>query len=218
MDETDLEGRETQKAITINISNLSEFGENYSIEVEDSNGNNIKKEEKVIGNLIGQASFIINRTGSYTIKVIGIKDGISKIATKTQEIKLTMQTIEEAEMFSKANGIIDIVWLDMQNNVIDNPISPKEYLSGLTAIKHNGEDWVLADEENNQNDWYDYREQVGINDTKTSVWANARSEDSNAYFVWIPRYAYKITYFDTPENAEAYRKDDNEIGIVDIVQ
>jgi len=47
------------------------------------------------------------------------------------------------------------------------------------------------------------------------MWANAVTADGNCYFTWIPRYAYKITYFDTRENADAYRADSScTTGIV----
>ena len=128
-----------------------------------------------------------------------------------------MAQIEETVAFSRANEVIDIVWLDMNNNVITNPISPANYLGGLTAIKYN--ETTKAEEivNNPKSDtsWYNYVAQTGTEDGKTSKWANARSSDSNAYFVWIPRYAYKITYFNTPENANAYRVDNNsKTGIV----
>ena len=45
--------------------------------------------------------------------------------------------------------------------------------------------------------WYDYVAQTGTTDGKTSKWANAVTTDADGavtgYYVWIPRYAYKIT-------------------------
>lgn len=128
------------------------------------------------------------------------------------------EEIEETVAFSRANGVIDIVWLNMNNTVRterQGPISPKDYLGGLTAIKYDGTSWIKADATNAGNSWYNYIAQTGNTDGKTSNWANARSSDSNAYFVWIPRYAYKITYFDTATNANAYRADKNsKTGII----
>ena len=126
-----------------------------------------------------------------------------------------MPAISETEMFSKAIGVIDIIWIDEENNVISNPISPKDSLGGLTAVKYNGTNWVQADTNNTNNDWYNYVAQTGTIDGKTSNWANARSSDEKAYFVWIPRYAYKITYFDSETNANIYRNNNSStIGIV----
>lgn len=204
---TELTGDETEKLITINITNIVEFGENYTIEVKDGNEDILTKEANVIGN--GQASYIINKSGTYIITVTGTKDGVTKTTTKTENITVAKAQIAESEVSStlKTNGVIEIVWLDTENNVINEPISPANYLGGLTAIKYNettkAEETVTAP--TTDTSWYNYVAQTGANDGKTSNWANARSTDSNAYFVWIPRYAYKITYFDTELHANAYR-------------
>ena len=204
-DGTAITGDETEKLVTINITNITEFGENYTIEVKDSSENILTKETNVVGD--GQASYIINKSGIYTIIVTATKDGITKTTTKTENITVAKAQIAETEVNSnlRANGVIDIVWLDMNNKVIDKPISPANYLGGLTAIKYDGTNWVEVDKANADNSWYHYEAQTGTSDGKTSNWANARSSDSNAYFVWIPRYAYKITYFDTEPHANAYR-------------
>ncbi len=60
--------------------------------------------------------------------------------------------------------------------------SPK-LMQGMTGIywdESGNEVTVTAD---NQDNWYNYSEQK---------WANAKTEDGS-YWVWIPRYAYKIT-------------------------
>jgi hypothetical protein len=60
--------------------------------------------------------------------------------------------------------------------------------SSLTEIKN-------GDAGYNENIWYDYIAQSS--DTTaggTSKWANTKLSDGS-YFVWIPRYAYKITYY-----------------------
>ena len=150
-----------------------------------------------------------NGDGTITVEVDGYEttikeEDLSIVETvKVGEVKTT--ETEETVEFSRAIGVIDIVWLDMNNNVIPNPISPENYLGGLTAIKYNGEKEVTVTNPKTDTSWYNYVEQTGAEDGKTSKWANARSSDSNAYFVWIPRYAYKITYFDTETNANAYR-------------
>lgn len=219
IDGTALTGDETEKAITINITNIEEPEENYTIEVKDKNGNTISKETNVINGITGQASYIINKSGSYTITVTITKDGIiSETITKTENITVAMEQIEETAAFSRANGVIDIVWLNEDNTVrkeSEGPLSPKDHLGGLTAIKYNGTTEETVNDPANDSSWYNYVAQTGKADGKTSNWANARSSDKNAYFVWIPRYAYKITYFDTPDHANAYREDQNsKIGII----
>ena len=58
------------------------------------------------------------------------------------------------------------------------------------------------------NDWYNYRGTRNGVDHRTSRWANAEDVNGNM-FVWIPRYAYRIAYFDTVENANKRRANPN---------
>ena len=72
--------------------------------------------------------------------------------------------------------------------------NPPVLLSGMTPIKFNGLSEVTTTA--NDPEWYDY-------DAKK--WANAQTIDGS-YWVWIPRYAYKIT--------SGYHS--NETGTIDI--
>ena len=53
--------------------------------------------------------------------------------------------------------------------------------TGMTAIKWNGSTW--EETKGNDVDWYDY---------SNKEWANAKTSDGSMW-VWIPRYAYRIT-------------------------
>ncbi len=68
-------------------------------------------------------------------------------------------------------------------------------LNGMTPIKW-GENNEETETTEDDSDWYDYNEKK---------WANAKSGDGS-YWVWIPRYAYKIT--------SGYH--DNNRGTIDI--
>ena len=72
--------------------------------------------------------------------------------------------------------------------------------TGLTGITI-GEDGSVTEIEEGQEDWYSYT----ADDRR---WANAKTADGSMW-VWIPRYAYKITY-DVPT-------DKSQGGTVDIV-
>ena len=108
-----------------------------------------------------------------------------------------------------------------QNGDIANMPDLKE---GMIPVKWNGSVWVKADKENKNKDWYDYS-------TSSKKWANvvtvkesgtkSREEYINAsvgepiaeddittMFVWIPRYAYKIT--------SGYHEKANGTGEIDI--
>ena len=69
--------------------------------------------------------------------------------------------------------------------ILANCMTPVMYIEGTEEV-------VEIDQENKL--WYDYIEQA--NDTEnggSSKWANAKTNDGSLW-VWIPRYAYKITY------------------------
>ena len=113
-------------------------------------------------------------------------------------------------------GRIDVIWLDENNKVISEPNKPilesekngtVEAKTKMRAVKWiEKEDGTIeeapADETNPDKEWYDYREKdieegvagSSLADNTTSHWANAKTENGS-YFVWIPRYAYRITYY-----------------------
>ena len=65
---------------------------------------------------------------------------------------------------------------------------------GMELVTYNEEtgNW----ETNNSSSAYDYIAGEGTEDNNKSKWANAKVtiDGVDSYFVWIPRYAYKITY------------------------
>ena len=185
-----LEGEtEEEKILTINIPNASSSGSDYTIEVIGPRGV-ITPEESTVD----KVSYMITLSGNYAITMTQTIDGITKIETKLEIINL--KTPETAK-FSRATGIIDIVWLDKDNNVIDKPESP--ILGNLVPVKWNGEpgNYTEVTTTESDPDWYNYLAQVGNTESGgTSKWANAKTSNGDCYFVWIPRYAYKITYYD----------------------
>ena len=79
------------------------------------------------------------------------------------------------------SGNVKTLQADGSWNVAKKVNSP-QLMEGMTGIywnKDGNETVVTVD---NQDDWYDYSQQK---------WANAKTEDGS-YWVWIPRYAYKI--------------------------
>ena len=74
---------------------------------------------------------------------------------------------------------------------------------GMIPITYDGTNWVKADEYGAYNNWYDYGNQkwanaVMVTSTKRDTYMNANAgtaipeNDILAYFVWIPRYKYKL--------------------------
>ena len=90
---------------------------------------------------------------------------------------------DETESFTRRYGRIDIIWIDKNNNEIDMPLSPN--INGLTPVKFDSNNAKFIQTTDNDSNWYNYDLQL---------WANAINSDGS-YFVWIPRYAYRITYY-----------------------
>ena len=111
----------------------------------------------------------------------------------------------------KANGVIDIKWLSgTSNKVSETPNAPqvKTISNGtMELVRYTGEGstekerWVAGTE-------YSYLPGEGSSDNTSSKWANARVTINgiDSYFVWIPRYAYRIIYFDSAESKKAYQE------------
>ena len=117
------------------------------------------------------------------------------------------------EELDTSNGVIEIKWLrGNTDNVSSEPNAPvikTDLPSGTTMeqVVYNEagtteqERWVTGTE-------YSYEPGEGSSDNTASEWANARVtiDGIDSYFVWIPRYAYRIIYFNSPENKIAYQE------------
>lgn len=92
--------------------------------------------------------------------------------------------------FSTDYGTIDVIWLDINNNVISKPNIPQLTSNGesLVPVKWNSLNNIVETTASDTN-WYNYSE---------NRWANAKAKNGS-YFVWIPRYAYRITYYSDPD-------------------
>ena len=109
--------------------------------------------------------------------------------------------MHDAEVNTQAsfNSITDEMDKVIQGSNTENPELRKdtpnapEQIDGMTPIKFTeptDSEMGTVQETNWEDDtWYDYSQ---------SKWANTQSEDGSMW-VWIPRYAYKITY-NNPEN------------------
>lgn len=107
------------------------------------------------------------------------------------------------ETFDRSFGKVDIVWVDKANNIIQYPLKPA--LKNMTPVKFNQSTLSFVKTTENDKDWYDYSKRM---------WANAIDE-SLSYFVWIPRYAYKITYYSDSNFTKAIGYSDSR-GILKI--
>ena len=182
------------------VTGLNVLQPGFSIEKGD--GTWILTGETKNGNVI--RDIIIQKNG------IGVK--VANAAEESQPALPPPAGEPTSTQFDRTYGVIDIVWLDLSNKVITEPlqISATE-LGGLVPVKWTEMSGSYAEQTGIQNDpssisdWYEYIAGTANSDNNNSRWANAKTTDENAYFVWIPRYAYKITYFNTQANANNYR-------------
>ena len=113
-------------------------------------------------------------------------------------------------------------------NATDNPeILPNapKLADGMIPVKYDGSKWVKADSSNANNDWYDYSEKkwanvVLVSNTNRSSYVNANvgteipENDVLAYYVWIPRYKYKVFNINKVIGTDSYNAQTTGIDIV----
>ncbi len=113
--------------------------------------------------------------------------------TKTCSVAVVKRPTDSSEevagvTFPTDYGKIDVIWLDTNNNVISKPNAPELTSNGesLTPIKWDASNNIVETTASDTN-WYNYDEKR---------WANAKTKNESL-FVWIPRYAYRITYYES---------------------
>ena len=117
-------------------------------------------------------------------------------------------------------GVIEIEFLNETGyNMTQNPNQPilKDGMKAVYWAKNEAGEIDTDNPVNNiveitsdnvnfkEDNWYEYIMQNENKDEKKSRWANAMTEDGS-YYVWIPRYSYRIIYFDSEENENRYRE------------
>ena len=154
--------------VTIKVTNKEEIDTINSIILKDSEGTEITKEGTITGD--GDASFKVTKGKTYTAEVKGTTEGIEKTGTITIVIKETPEdwivtTTSDSEWYS----YIDANAGNGETAVAK--VNAPKLTGGMTPIKYVG---------------------AGSDTLTGSKWANATTSDGSM-FVWIPRYAYKIT-------------------------
>ena len=62
-------------------------------------------------------------------------------------------------------------------------------VDGMKAVKWENNDWIEVNSPDTDTSWYDYKKKP---EAGSGEWANAKTSDGS-YWVWIPRFAYKIS-------------------------
>ena len=114
--------------------------------------------------------------------------------------------VSKEPAFSRKYGVIEIEFLSGTSyNTTTTPNHPiiKEGMTAITYNETTGEAINVSDDSGT--DWYSYEDTSISGKENKSKWANVKTEDGS-YFVWIPRYAYRIIYFDTETHENEYRE------------
>ena len=158
----------------------------------------IKKEQGITLIALVVTLVILIILAAVSINMVIGEQGIFK---KAQQAANAMY---EAEVNTQAsfNSITDEIGQALQGSNNQNPElrqdtpNPPEQIDGMTPIKFTEptESQMGSVQETTWDDgtWYDYSQ---------SKWANTKSEDGSMW-VWIPRYAYKITYTNPEDKSQ----------------
>ena len=103
------------------------------------------------------------------------------------------------------NGKKNYYCLSKSEDLVEDPTGANRPVlaEGMIPITYDGTNWVKADEYGAYNNWYDYGNQkwanaVMVTSSKRDTYMNANAgtvvpeADILAYYVWIPRYKYKL--------------------------
>ena len=149
---------------------------------------------------------IIYQTGEY---LIDTKVSTSEVSNETCDVSSTQECTEEC-ITKRKNGIINTYCSCLTNSETDNNLDKSganspDLIDGLIPVMYDGSKWVKADESNSNStyQWYDYDNKkwanaVLVTSTNRSTYQSATpgttitESDILAYYVWIPRYKYKV--------------------------
>lgn len=128
--------------------------------------------------LVSMLFFVLFLSGMYMLSTSKEQAGISE----TARIK---------EIYEKDVNQVDDVYATLANTQKVNPPVYQGVGFIPVTIESNG---TLKEADTTDSSWYSY-------DGKQNHWANAKTADGSM-FVWIPRFAYKITYTNTSDKSK----------------
>ncbi len=159
-------------------------------------------------------NFIVTYTDSKRGYQIDANGRVTEIEIKEPEDK---PEVSQDPAFSREWGVIEIEFLSGTGyNTTTTPNEPNMTADMKAVYWENGEEKVEGESADfDKSKWYNYIAQTGATTSGgTSKWANAKTSDGS-YWVWIPRYAYRIVYFDIEAHRDVYRADNTQTtGII----
>ena len=209
--------RDASSGYIINIENIkcSKYVKKYTIKYKKSTEDTYKTLDS---NIVDEDySFKVNSEGRYYIQIIDAAGNIKETNIAIGDVPAEIPEVSDKTAFSRQWGVIEIEFLEGTSYyTTDIPNEPNMTDDMKKVYWEDGEEKVEGESEDfDKNKWYEYVAQTGSTEAGgTSHWANAKTSDGS-YWVWIPRYAYRIVYFDTETNRDEYRKDNTQTeGII----
>ena len=212
-EETEISDEKEKVEISaVNAAGKDKWGEITEDNLEEELNKNIgKRNEDYILEKSGN-EFIVTYTNSKRSYYIDTNGNVAETQTPEDKPEVSTETA-----FSREWGVIEIEFLSGTSyNETDTPNVPNMTSDMKAVYWENGVEKVERESADfDKSKWYDYIAQTGNTEAGgTSKWANAKTSDGS-YWVWIPRYAYRIVYFDTEEHRDAYRLDNTQTtGII----
>ena len=123
-----------------------------------------------------------------------------KISTDEEKENTQNSETNSSEEVVSNYGRIDVIWLSGTSSTVSSvPNEPNlgDKMTKVTwseAEDANGNTTGWTEDSTAKSNWYNYVAGTGNDENLSSMWANAKNSDGS-YFVWIPRYAYRITYY-----------------------
>ena len=178
------EETDTTPPSTATISSSNVEAETFTLTATGADGESgIAKYEFYINNTLEKT--VTTTAGTATYDVTGKTGG--------QDYTCKVKVYDKAGNHKESN-IITVTTqslVEKWNGTICTP----NVSEGMTKVYWNGSDEIVeGDADYVESEWYAYTEQTGKTEAEgsgTSKWANVKMSDGS-YFVWIPRYEYKI--------------------------
>ena len=160
-----------------------------------------------------------NTTTGCSIKSISITD-TSTLTEGTHVVTYTVKGKNKNKYLFNRNIIINA-------NLDTSGANTPDLVDGLIPVMYNGSKWVKADSSNSNETykWYDYDNKLWANavlvtSTNRSAYQNASAgttiteSDILAFYVWIPRYKYKVWNINKVIGTDSYNARTTGIDIV----
>ena len=179
-------GKEPRGELKRNYFN-DELTEHIGQEGKDYSLSESENAPFIVEYLDSKRSYLVDEDGNITGPLIAPEE--------------TEEPDEGGTEFIMTTGVIEIKWLMGDTNFVSETANApviKTDIPNTTMklVKYENGNWVEGTD-------YDYKAGNGTADNRESRWANAEveidygegSQKIKSYFVWIPRYAYRIIYF-----------------------